>query len=195
MDLFIQRSFFPAPTQIALVMDPLSGEEAICTTTGDGEVQYLDRFWIDGRERRCQVPARIAGEGEIAVPSHGRSAEDLEQVEVRLSQVIQAMDELRTSVNRSLTALFVLACVMIVFFVGYNLYRALMDKYEPPRLRQYVSVPIKVGDQQILVGLGVVDWTIPEELQIKLESSETDEAQPDSKSEAAPETEAGAGAR
>lgn len=192
MDLFIQRSFFSAPTQIALVMDPLSGEEAICTAASDGEVQYLERFWIGGRERRCQVPARMAGASEVADASHRRSTEDLEQVEVRLSQVIQAMDELRTSVNRSLTTLFALACVMIVFLVGYNLYRALMDTYEPPRLRQYVSVPIKVGDEQVFIGLGVVDWIIPEKLQIKQETAKPEEAKADVKSEATQETEPGA---
>jgi len=56
MDLFIQKNFFSGPAQIALVIDPLSGAIAICLNTDQG-IQYLDRFWVDGREQICQVPA------------------------------------------------------------------------------------------------------------------------------------------
>ena len=56
MDLFIQKNFFSGPAQIALVTDPLSGAVAICLNTAKG-VRYLPRFWVDGREQPCRVPA------------------------------------------------------------------------------------------------------------------------------------------
>src|SRR4051812_25698699 len=55
MDLFIQKNFFSRPTQIALVTDPLNGAVAICVNTPQG-IEYISRFWVDGREQLCPMP-------------------------------------------------------------------------------------------------------------------------------------------
>ena len=59
MDLFIQRNFFPGPAHLALVTDPLNGAVAICFNAPGG-IEYLDRFWVDGREQQCRMPAAEA---------------------------------------------------------------------------------------------------------------------------------------
>ena len=55
MDMFIQKNFFSGPSQIALVLDPLSGDEAVCVNTPDGAASAA-HFWVDGRRRTCRRP-------------------------------------------------------------------------------------------------------------------------------------------
>ena len=164
MDLFIQRSFFSSPTQIAVVTDPLSGEEAICVNTENDGIQYLDRFCVEGRERKCLLPKRDRVKEAPTSDAGSHADRDLEQLEMRLSQTLQAMDELRSSVYRLLAFVGAVACAALVFLVGSSIYDRIYDRAEPPKLKQYVPVPITIGDQQVLLGVAVVDWIIPEEL-------------------------------
>src|SRR6185436_11054025 len=62
MDVFIQRNFFSGPTQIALVTDPTTGAVALAITTPTG-IDYLPRYWVDGREQTAKVPASSAPYG------------------------------------------------------------------------------------------------------------------------------------
>ena len=54
MDKFIQQNFFSGPTQFALVVDPLGGDEAVCVNV-DGDVQYVSRYWIGSKQRRLVI--------------------------------------------------------------------------------------------------------------------------------------------
>ena len=79
MDLFIQRNFFPDSAQIALVTDPLGGAVAICVNAAGG-IEYLDRFWVDGREQPCRRPASAASAktgAEASVESSAPSASSI----------------------------------------------------------------------------------------------------------------------
>jgi hypothetical protein len=35
---------------------------------------------------------------------------------------------------------------------------------KPPEIGSYMPVPVKIGDKTIMLGLGVVKWEVPEEL-------------------------------
>jgi proteasome lid subunit RPN8/RPN11 len=163
MDIFIQKNFFSGPEQIALVIDPLSGGVAICTN-GTAGIEYLERFWVDGREQPCQAPQKPAASQSLSAPTPGDTEEALRGLEARLGQVIQALDDQRNSYYRFLLFVGTVFCAGVVFWIGYTLYSNYRYRNEPPKLTQFVPVPIQVGDKTVLVGIGVAEWKVPPEL-------------------------------
>lgn len=161
MDLFIQQNFFSGPTQIALVTDPLSGAVAIATNTSSG-IEYLPRYWVDGREQLGHTPVRHA------TVTNGEPAEDLLQtvkaLEARVAQLIQSQDDLQTLFHRVVLTIGFVACLAIIGTVGYFVYQSYTSRFEPPRLNSFVPVPIQIGDKSVLIGVGVVQWDVPPEL-------------------------------
>lgn len=156
MDRFIQRNFFPAPTQIALVTDPLGGETALCRNAEEG-IRYLERFWVDGREHVARVPG-------VGAPASAEGGDRLEAVERRLGQVLQALDEQRAAQGRFLWWALTLVATGVACFVGYGIYQQYAGRIEPPRMLDYVPVPVRVGDKNVLIGVGVTKWEVPPEL-------------------------------
>jgi len=167
MDLFIQKNFFSGPAQIALVIDPLSGAVAICLNTDQG-IQYLDRFWVDGREQICQVPAVPTGIApplsQVESPASAGAEPATQALEARLGQLIQALDEQRASYYRFLLFVGIVICLGVVFWIGYTLYSSYRYRNEPPQLTQFVPVPVQVGDKTVLIGVAVAQWQVPPEL-------------------------------
>lgn len=166
MDLFIQKNFFSAPTQIALVTDPLSGAVGICVNTEQGP-KYLPRFWVDGREQTARIPSRqgvpTKSESGGAVMSDD-SAPSLERLEARVGQLIQALDEQRTSFYRFLLFCGGIFCLGIICTAGYTIYSQYASRLEPPKLNSFVPVPVQVGDKTVLLGVGIAEWKVPDEL-------------------------------
>jgi len=182
MDLFIQRNFFSGPTQIALVTDPLSGAVAICLNTPGG-IEYLSRFWVDGREQQCRAPERnsVKPGAVVMTANPGENvAQAVQALEGRVNQLVQVVDEQRASFHRFLVFVGMVACLGIVTSVGYFIYSQFASRNEPPKLNQYVPVPVQVGDKTVLLGVGVAEWQVPPELnaiylqleQIKREAEE-----------------------
>lgn len=162
MDLFIQRNFFPSPTQVALVMDPLGGEKALCVNTPQG-VQYIDKFWVDGREYRA-FKAEKQSTDHSQYPSKSKIEEWLPMIETRLNQVLQALDKLSLNIFRALTVMAALFCVLIIAVVFYSLFLNPTKSNQPPKVLQYVPVPVKIGENDALIGVAIIDWKIPPEL-------------------------------
>jgi proteasome lid subunit RPN8/RPN11 len=165
MDLFIQRNFFPGATHLALVTDPLSGDVAICINTAAG-IQYLESFWIDGREQKCRVPAKPSEKsGETAASGAADvSGDKLQALEARVSQLVQALDELRGFHYRFLMTCGFVFCLALIAGVGYTVYKQLTSHYQPPTINSFAPVPVQVGDKTVLLGVGVVQWEVPPEL-------------------------------
>jgi proteasome lid subunit RPN8/RPN11 len=164
MDLFIQRHFFSAPTQIALVSDPLGGDEAVCINTSGG-IRYIDRFWVDGRERRCRVPRAAGGRADTAAPALAGSGEEaLAKIETRLGQLIQTLDADRARHSRFLMSVGMFAGLCVVGLIGYSFYQLYRYRVDPPQLRQYLPVPIRVGDSTVMLGVGIAEWKVPDEV-------------------------------
>jgi proteasome lid subunit RPN8/RPN11 len=165
MDLFIQRNFFSSPTQIALVIDPLSGAVAICLNTPDG-ISYLDKYWVEGREQLCQIPKGQGGKGSPSSSPAGtpENAEALRALEARLGQLIQVVDDQRAAHSRLLLMCGLVVCLAAIGAVGYSYYSSYRYRNDPPKMTQYVPVPIKVGDKTVMIGLGVLSWDVPPEL-------------------------------
>lgn len=159
MDLFIQGNFFPAETQVALLTDPLSGEVAVCANGEDGTT-YLRRFWVDGREHVCKVPAAAAPSTARSHVSEDGLGERIDRLEARVGQALQTLDEMRADFARFLTIVFVLVCLGIAGMLVYGIF----VRRSPPEPLAYVPVPVKIGDHTMLVGVGVLGWEVPPEL-------------------------------
>src|SRR6185436_1716450 len=125
MDLFIQKNFFRSPTQVGKVTDPLGGDVAMIVETPGG-IEYISKFWIDGREHRCKVPAREmasseGGEGGGTVSS-GALEKRIESLETRMGQLIQASDDLRAWFYRIILSVAMVIAFMVVLWIGWNIY-------------------------------------------------------------------------
>ena len=164
MDLFIQRNFFSSPTQLALVTDPLSGAVAICVNAAEG-IQYLDRFWVDGREQQCRVPSRMSAKaGESQPAAMNGESERLRAMEERVSQLVQALDETRTFHHRFMLFCGFVFCLAVLAVVGYSIYSQWSSRLEPPKVNQIVPVPVQIGDKTVILGVGITSWQVPPEL-------------------------------
>lgn len=169
MDLFIQKNFFSSPAQIALVTDPLSGAVAICLNTADG-AGYLPRFWVDGREQTCRVPERgQPAPTQTPVGDYSATEQAVRNLESRLNQVIRALDEQQASYHRFLFFCGFVFCLTIIGTGAYLIYHMYSSRFEPPKLNSYIPLPVQIGDKTALVGLAVMDWKIPDEMNALLQ--------------------------
>jgi proteasome lid subunit RPN8/RPN11 len=161
MDLFIQRNFFAGPTHLALVTDPLNGDVAICMNAPEG-IQYLDRFWVDGREQQCRVPARASAKAGETQPA--ASPDKLHALEARVSQLVQALDEMRTFHYRFMMTCGFIFCLVLMVVAGYSIYSQWGSRLEPPKVNQIVPVPVQIGDKTVILGVAITSWEVPPEL-------------------------------
>jgi len=170
MDLFIQKNFFSGPTQIALVTDPLSGAVAICANRPEGP-QYLDQFWVDGREQACKKPAaKPTPEKAGATPADPAGGSDsmtaIRALESRVSQLVQVIDDQRATFYRFLLSIGMLVCVALLIAVYFFIHNMYVDRNEPPKNVALLPEPIQfqIDGKPILLGLQIVQWQVPPEL-------------------------------
>jgi proteasome lid subunit RPN8/RPN11 len=167
MDLFIQRNFFRSPTQVGMVTDPLGGDVAMIVETEKG-IEYIPKFWVDGREHKCKVPARetaeSSGDGGGAVVRSSLEKR-IDALETRMGQLIQASDDMRAWFYRIILTVAMVVAFMVVLRIGWSIYSSWAYRYEPPKTAMTIPVPIPVGDKTVLLYLDVKGWQIPPELQ------------------------------
>jgi proteasome lid subunit RPN8/RPN11 len=180
MDIFIQKNFFKAETQVALVVDPLGGQTAMCVDTSGG-LKYIDRFWVDGREHKCQTPRRSAAietlEGDDSdapvssseIASMKEMKKTLELVQNRLTQAIQMVDEQRSWIYRTVLMFGMVICTLVIFWIGGSLWRAYTAPLTPPEGIQFLQVPLTVDGKVVLVGIQAAKWQVPPELVADIE--------------------------
>lgn len=162
MDMFIQRNFFSSPAHLALVTDPLSGAVAICFNAARG-IEYLERFWVDGREQPCRVPSQKSDETSPA-SSSGGDPDRLRILEDRIGQLVQALDETRTFHYRFMLTCGFVFCLALIAVAGYSIHSEWTARLEPPKLNQIVPVPVQIGDKSVILGVGITSWEVPPEL-------------------------------
>jgi proteasome lid subunit RPN8/RPN11 len=166
MDLFIQKNFFSDPTQIALVTDPMNGAVAIAIN-GPAGVEYLPRFWVDGREQTAQTPSRPGSTVASQAPATDL-IQSVKALEARVSQLIQTHDDQRILFHRVVYTVGFTLCAAIVTLVAYLIFTQSNSRLEPPRLNSFVPVPVQVGEKTVLIGVGVAEWDVPPELNATL---------------------------
>jgi proteasome lid subunit RPN8/RPN11 len=180
MDIFIQKNFFKADTQVAFVVDPLGGQNAMCLDTKEG-IKYIDRFWVDGREQKCQVPRRDDKSDEseseeedsevmlTANPSTRELKRALEDVQKRMTQVIQAVDDQRNWIYRTILSFGMVICTAIIMWIGLSLYRSYTAPLIQPEPYQVAPVPVMIDGKPVVLGIGVATWKLPPEMIVNFE--------------------------
>lgn len=166
MDLFIQKNFFPGAAQIALVTDPLSGAVAICVNSPQG-IRYLPKFWVDGREQNSRVPVRnqaTPGAGQITSAAPASPNDDIVRLETRVGQLIQTVDQQRAWQHNFTLFCGAVFCCAVLVGIGYFIFKTYTSRLEPPQIRQMIPVAIQIGDKKVMLGVGVVEWNVPDEL-------------------------------
>jgi proteasome lid subunit RPN8/RPN11 len=169
MDRFIQENFFSGKTQVAFLTDPLGGDVSLACN-GSGGLEYLPRFRVDGREHAARVPA-AAGAGATAAAGAGSAAaaggevrSELERLETRVNQLVRALDEQRTLFHRVMLTMLVVVCVAVIGGVGYAIWADRYDRIKPPEAMSFAPMPVKVGNETVLLGVQVVRWNVPPRL-------------------------------
>jgi len=174
MDMFIQENFFAARGQVALVTDPLGGSEALCAKVGS-RVEHLGKFWVDGRERKCILPAGVSrgGGGGGAEGGHGGSgggsgelAAAVRKLEDRVNQALREMERSRKNTYGSLTFLGMLAASAIVAYIVLNIWWHYTEIPQPnPQIFSetptFSSEPMKVNNEWVRIGTKSVLFKVP----------------------------------
>lgn len=148
MDLFIQENFFPLPTQISLLTDPLSGEVAISINSDSGP-QRIDRFWIDGREVRCRIKSKTSDMDKIDT---SQLAENIQALETRLNQFVQDSVERRN--QRSSFVMFIILFIftLLLAYAGYTIYKSYFTEKPESIVKDFGSIPITIqADDKTIV--------------------------------------------
>lgn len=165
MDIFIHKNFFPNPTQIALVYDPLGGKTAVCVNGDDG-IRYLSKIWIDGREKSLDVPESAdkgktasGNEGDVRISSHS-----LESMQRQIRSINKAIDDMQNRVTSYIYMLVTVIALSFVTWIGFSIFDSYQRKFVPPKLKQFTDVPVQIGDSQVLLGVSIESWDIPDEV-------------------------------
>jgi hypothetical protein len=85
-------------------------------------------------------------------------------VDTRLTQALQALDDMRGMYHRFLLTLLLVFCTGIIAVLGYNIYRASADRVTPPRIRSFAPVPLFIEGRAVQLGVAVVEWDVPREV-------------------------------
>jgi len=166
MDVFIQKNFFPSPTHIALVTDPLNGAVAIGVNTPQG-IRYLPKYWVDSREQLSRVPSRGKAADTSGKPGNNpteTNEDDITRLENRLCQLIQAVDQQRAWQHNFMLVCGVVFCCSILVGIGYFIIKTSYSHLEPPQTLTTVPVPVQIGDKTVMLLVGVAGWKVPDEL-------------------------------
>jgi proteasome lid subunit RPN8/RPN11 len=155
MDLFIQNNFFSGLAHIGLVTDPLGGQMALMATTNQG-IEHLQRFWVDQREQRCEVPHPADSGGTVPVAHGGATQQTIEALETRVTQLVQEVDQLRNALYRFLVTMGMVVCLALVFGFAYYLIGMIFWPQPRPKNIAVAKLPIEIDGKQYLIGLGVV---------------------------------------
>jgi hypothetical protein len=88
--------------------------------------------------------------------------------------------------------LFLLACLVAVVSIGYQVWARFRDTNEPPKTLTVAPVPVQIEGKTVMLLIGVAGWQIPPEMNAALVQAELirREAEEKAKQRAAAETNA-----
>lgn len=159
MDIFIHRNFFSGLTQIAFVTDPVSGEDAACINCESG-VKYIDRCWIDGREKKLRTPV-----GLTPIQGEGIVQTRIDALEQRISSLVTTLDEMRERIWSFYLLIGMIIVTGILAFLGVQFWKMWSRRSEPPEVMSEWTVPVRVGDVDVQLIGNICAFKIPPEKQ------------------------------
>jgi proteasome lid subunit RPN8/RPN11 len=163
MDLFIHSNFFSAPTQIALLTDPLNGEVAIRINTAEG-VAPLDRFWVNGREVRCQIPISSNTSRDGVASQY--SSHDIQALETRLNQFMRQIDDQKNKVFSFVIALAIIIMIAVVGWVVHSIYKYYTTDPVETAVNNIraIPIPVQIDGKTIILVAQIVGVEMPLDL-------------------------------
>ena len=172
MDLFIQKNFFGGPSQIAFVIDPLGGDEAIDANV-KGEITPIKRFWVDGRERRCYVPQSAAGKSSdekapAAVGVSGDLQKSIEGLQDRVRQLTETVEKQRNFFYNILTFIGMTVAFVVVLIAGIWIWNDYYGRKAPPAEFAERSIPMVIDNKLVFVTVSLKKWEPSPELTAKI---------------------------
>lgn len=167
MDLFIQENFFGSHGQLAYVIDPISGEEAMCAKL-DSQIQHFSHFWVDGRERLCTASSVVPAADQAGSESESVHSPKLKTIEERVNQSLHAVEELRLTLHRFLFFVGMIVALGVVAWIGLTVYRQYTAESRPPEITAFSREPFKrmdgiwcyIGAQTFMLPLSPNDQTL-----------------------------------
>jgi hypothetical protein len=79
--------------------------------------------------------------------------------------LIQAQDDTRALFHRTLAFIGVFFCLGIIAVVGHTIWRSYRSRLEPPQSYSFASIPVQIGEKSVMLGVGIVSWQVPPELE------------------------------
>jgi len=76
-----------------------------------------------------------------ALAELAQNGKALENMEKRLTQALQAIDDQRQWIYRTITTFGMFVAILVIFGVGYFIYKTAMAPYTPPQVNQIVPGP------------------------------------------------------
>ncbi len=135
MDTFVHENFFPEPTHVAYVYDPLAGSEGFFIRR-EGQLHALRRYWLGGRERK---PAMRLPEVDPAKPAAPADAHAATAALERAAAALQWSARERSSSSSSMLPWVVAGAAALLL---------LLDRTAPQLTgRSPASGPVVVLDQ------------------------------------------------
>ena len=163
MDAFIHSNFFAGAAQLALVADPVAGREAICIN-GTAGITYLERCWVDARERLLSSPAAAT-----AVASGGVGQARIDALEARVGQLVGTLDDLRNRIWSYYLTVGLAVVLSTMLYIGWQVWMSWRTQYDPPKIVNEISVPVRIGDQTVMLMARVYGWKVPDEVNVLLQ--------------------------
>jgi hypothetical protein len=130
-------------------------------------IEYIQKFWVDGREHRCKVPARemaaSSSDGATTVSS-GALEKRIEAMETRIGQLIQASDDMRAWFYRIILTVAMVIAFMVVLWIGWGILSSWLYRDRPPLDAGTLRVPVQINGKTALLYVDVKGWEAPPEV-------------------------------
>ena len=111
-----------------------------------------------------------------ANPSVKELKRALEDIQKRMAQVIEAVDDQRNWNYRTILFFGMIICTAVIFWIGSSLWHSYTSTYNPPEVAGLTwTDPVMVDGKPVRFGVGVIKWDLPKELIVDFEKMALEE--------------------
>jgi proteasome lid subunit RPN8/RPN11 len=164
MDAFIHKNFFSGDKLVAFVIDPLLSEESYCINADESGVKYIERIWVDGREKS----------GTIPIPDKTNANETVQQIKgnddvsKQVRVLAQSIDGLKSWMHWTYIGL---ASIVVFLIINWLINIYFKPPYQHPKDLIQVPAVLNIEGKEMALFLGVKGWNIPEDLKSEMQTT------------------------